>query len=875
MTEEEIRLIITGRNDLGRPLNAASRGVATFADGTVGHFRRVARHVLNLQNVVIGAGAAMAAKSLFAPSIETETFRTQYENLLGTAQEARDRVEALMNFSDVTPFEPEPVVQAALVLDRFTRGAEDTVDMVRLVGDAAAATGSGFGDLGGWIGRAYAMIKGGEPIGEATRRLLELGVITPDVKAKIAALQEQNRSAAEVWAVLRGALEQHEGAMEKLSRTTSGRLSTLAGKWSALRRDVADSAVPELNGAIDELIGTIDELRESGNLQAAGERMGEAIRTLHDTARSLVQFIDENRETLATIGMTYAGFRIIRSLTAAVAMTSAGMKALAASTAVSAAATEAHAAASTKAAAAAALFAGTMTMVKTALLGLVGLGIQAGIAFIAVELYSMRRAAKEAEDALDELGRTGDRVSGDYETYARRFGTFRQMLQNLKDAYLGESEGEKLYLGPASVQGGYEDKYKDVLDRLERLRRAAVTAAKSGGGDEVELWKRVTGLDSLEQLDLSSLDSKESALRRLLARYESLSGEKDAALGLQIAVRTARKRMRPEGDGGMTDPDDTADESQQHAELAELKAKIRAKNRELAEAMERAAAERAYRAAQAEKRAARTTAEAHLEALDGYLRQADAARAAAERAQDRRSEEAAQASIARAEREAEAEARAAGLKIAAMRESAAKLDAEAREARQRADRALWALLNPEEAQAQRAAAAAEAERVAVLRRKAERLAERFTQRDDEGRWMDRYGRTASRGSQEILDWAWEENRANRKGDAAADADRAVREARERLADSQDALRGAMVLTASRVLELKEEIAGLRGQLPARQPGGQPGGGSAAPEAPSAPSRPMPSAPAAPAGRGEDPIVTELREQRRVLEDIRAKAGLPI
>jgi len=197
-----LEILLKGKNETRGAFRAVTAGAGSMANATIGHVGRVASSFLNLRNMIAGAAIGMAGKSIFEPALEMEAFTTQYRNLLGSVAEAKDRIEDLTQFSDWTPFEPEPIIKAGIMLDRFTRGAEDTLGMVRLVGDAASAVGKEhFSELAMWIGRAYAMIQGGEPIGEATRRLLELGVITPAVKSQVAALQAQNKSATQVWGV--------------------------------------------------------------------------------------------------------------------------------------------------------------------------------------------------------------------------------------------------------------------------------------------------------------------------------------------------------------------------------------------------------------------------------------------------------------------------------------------------------------------------------------------------------------------------------------------------------------------------------------------------------------------------------------------------
>ena len=525
-------ILVRARDDTRRATTSVQAGFRTMADGTVGALGRVTRSFLNLRNVIAGGVAAMAAKKLFEPELETEKFRTQYENLLGDAESAKTRVDMLMQFSDVTPFEPEPVVRAALVLDRFTRGAEDTRDMVRLVGDAAAATGSEFSELGMWVGRGYSMIKGGAPIGEVTRRLLELGVITPDVQNKISDMQKQNKSATEVWGVLRGALEEHNGAMEKLSQTTGGRLSTLAGKWSGFRRDVAAEALPAVNVAIDDLIATIDNLRESGELQKWGEATRQSIEAVWERLQSMAAWIAENRTLLTTLGVGTAGLlafaKLVQALTlvksaimamntayaAVVAARSADTASTAANTAVTGANTAAKTAnvAALNAQAAAAISAKAAFSTLGGALG--SLGAIAGTAFVGWKLGTL---LGEVSGLNREMGRLAENLA--------RTGKMQW--------WTGGAEGAKTEL--EMFQEQWSKRFED---------RGGLSARDDRGRTMSEAWRemekrrseRAAGARETEQ---QAAETDPQAAAALAAAEEAATAEQEAREKVAAAVQKA------------------------------------------------------------------------------------------------------------------------------------------------------------------------------------------------------------------------------------------------------------------------------------------------------------------------------------------------
>ena len=77
-----------------------------------------------------------------------------------------------------------------------------------------------------WVGRMYTNLQSGKPIGEAAARLQELGLLSGPARAKLEALAKEGGKSTEAMAVLRGELEKHDGAMERMSLTTAGLEST-------------------------------------------------------------------------------------------------------------------------------------------------------------------------------------------------------------------------------------------------------------------------------------------------------------------------------------------------------------------------------------------------------------------------------------------------------------------------------------------------------------------------------------------------------------------------------------------------------------------------------------------------------------------------
>lgn len=156
-----------------------------------------------------------------------ELIATQFQPLLGGAEAAKRRLEELFTFASSTPFQLTEIAEASRTLEVLTKGAFSSQEALRLVGDAAAVSGQSMQTVAFWVGRTYDALKSGAPIGEATARLQEMGLITGDVRRKLAASAKAGESFAVTMMILQNALANSEGGMKQLSQTLGGLESTL------------------------------------------------------------------------------------------------------------------------------------------------------------------------------------------------------------------------------------------------------------------------------------------------------------------------------------------------------------------------------------------------------------------------------------------------------------------------------------------------------------------------------------------------------------------------------------------------------------------------------------------------------------------------
>lgn len=175
----------------------------------------------SLKGIITGifSGAA-TQKFVLKPAqmaIDRQNVTTAFENLLGSKDAANQRVSDLTTFAGRTPFTRDEIFEASRVLQVFTGDALSTADGLKTVGDVASGTQQDFKEVAVWMGRLYSGMKAGQPIGEATARLQEMGAISGDSRVKLEALAKSGRDISETWPEATAEFAQFDGMMLKMS----------------------------------------------------------------------------------------------------------------------------------------------------------------------------------------------------------------------------------------------------------------------------------------------------------------------------------------------------------------------------------------------------------------------------------------------------------------------------------------------------------------------------------------------------------------------------------------------------------------------------------------------------------------------------------
>lgn len=282
-----LEYIIAAKDNTSNAIKSALDRVKNFA-GAVGR---------NLANIKAGfdmlGQAARRAGSFLSKAFEYEKMTAQFKTLVGSMDEARVHMKMLQDMGDTPPFSLEQFAAASRSLMIMTDGALGFKKSLELVGDAAAATGQPIENLAHEVGRAYAIIRDGQPITRATMALRSMGAITPEVAAKMDDLQKQGASTVEIWNELQTALSKYKGAMAETETTADGLIAAISSQWDDAMREFGEACLETAKDGLGAILDKMKELRENGTFAEWAEGLNEGLAEAITLARSLRDALHE------------------------------------------------------------------------------------------------------------------------------------------------------------------------------------------------------------------------------------------------------------------------------------------------------------------------------------------------------------------------------------------------------------------------------------------------------------------------------------------------------------------------------------------------------------------------------------------------------
>lgn len=290
-----IEYVIGAKDATGNAIKSALSRIKNFA-ASVGS---------NLQNIRAGFGmfatAAQKAGQFLAKAFQFEKMTVQFKTLLGNMDAAREHMAMLQEMGDTPPFSMEQFAAASRALMVMTDGALGFRKSLELVGDAAAATGQPVESLAHEVGRAYAIIRDGQPLTRATMALRNMGVLTPEVAQKLDDLQKAGASTTQIWGELEGALKRYKGAMEETEQTADGLIGAIGSQWDDALREFGAACLETSKDALGGLLDWLKQLREDGTISVWANKAGRAFASVAEGAKECGKWIGKVVDAYSSI----------------------------------------------------------------------------------------------------------------------------------------------------------------------------------------------------------------------------------------------------------------------------------------------------------------------------------------------------------------------------------------------------------------------------------------------------------------------------------------------------------------------------------------------------------------------------------------------
>jgi len=261
---------------------------ALFAGGMIGVLKTI-RSIVK-ESGILEKGLARIG--------QMQQIEGKFETLLKSATLAKQRIKELYAFAANSPFKMGDVAEANRMLQALTAGALASAKGMKMVGDAAAATGQDMASVAQAVGKVYNALSSGRALDRTIFQLMQTGVVTDELADKLERLEAAGAGFSEKWGEVEKQLKRTEGGMKNEMRSLQALTSRLE-EASAVMEQAFSSAFVEAQAKAIET-----SIKATKNLTPVLQQIGNDLAPILQFNKSLKDSIVES--TLATKGFAEA-----------------------------------------------------------------------------------------------------------------------------------------------------------------------------------------------------------------------------------------------------------------------------------------------------------------------------------------------------------------------------------------------------------------------------------------------------------------------------------------------------------------------------------------------------------------------------------------
>lgn len=234
-------------------------------------------------------GAWGALRTALSSAFRFETIERQFKTLIGSIDDAKKHMQDLKELGDTPPFSIEQFAAASRSMMVMSEGVLGYKESLVLVGDAAAATGTDIQTMGHAVGRLYALIRDGQPIGRAALELRNIGVLTPEVVEKLDRMQKAGASNVEMWNIVTESLSRYGGAMAEAEQTGEGLAAAISTRWDNIVRSFGEAFSDLAKDGMGQVLETMKRLEEDDTIYEWARTAAEVVEQLASAMQSVAK----------------------------------------------------------------------------------------------------------------------------------------------------------------------------------------------------------------------------------------------------------------------------------------------------------------------------------------------------------------------------------------------------------------------------------------------------------------------------------------------------------------------------------------------------------------------------------------------------------
>lgn len=264
--------------------SSVGKGITGTLGGLFEGASKLGMGVFGIGQLAQGIGGL--ASGMIAGNAQMETYQSQLETLMGSADGARERIAQLAKIGADTPFELPELVQSEKIMMGFGLTTDKTMKLTgksldefrTSIGDMAAGTGTDLGELTNLWGKF-----GSGATGEAISRMQELGIVTREQLTEVGVQFDKSGALLSplpqaMEAAMKIADSKFGGGMQKLSLTFEGQMSTLADSFNQAKTAIMAPIFDVLKNSLVGLNAFLSSDAFKNGLQAITEFMTGAVK---------------------------------------------------------------------------------------------------------------------------------------------------------------------------------------------------------------------------------------------------------------------------------------------------------------------------------------------------------------------------------------------------------------------------------------------------------------------------------------------------------------------------------------------------------------------------------------------------------------------